>query len=73
IQGGWYTVLRIPVTQSDEDFAVGLLERHSVLVHPGHYYDFPSEGYLVLSLIVPEEEFREGVAALLQFTNEASQ
>ncbi|HEY7351666.1 MAG TPA: pyridoxal phosphate-dependent aminotransferase, partial [Terriglobales bacterium] len=46
IQGGWYTVLRIPVTQSDEDFAVGLLERHSVLVHPGHYYDFPSEGYL---------------------------
>ncbi len=69
LQGGWYAVLRIPVTRSDEDFAVELLRRASVLVHPGHFYDFPSDGYLVLSLIVGEHEFRKGIAAVLQFAN----
>jgi alanine-synthesizing transaminase len=65
VQGGWYAILRIPVTRSDEDFAVELLQRSNVLVHPGHFYDFPSDGYLVLSLITREEEFRQGIAALL--------
>jgi hypothetical protein len=35
-------------------------------VHPGHFYDFPSDGYLVLSLITPEDEFREGIGRLLE-------
>jgi alanine-synthesizing transaminase len=65
VQGGWYAVLRIPVTRSDEDFAIELLRRSDVLVHPGHFYDFPSDGYLVLSLIAREEEFRQGIAPLL--------
>jgi alanine-synthesizing transaminase len=65
IQGGWYVVLRIPVTRPDEDFAIDLLQRSGVLVHPGHFYDFPNDGYLVLSLIAREEEFRKGIAPLL--------
>jgi len=69
VQGGWYAVLRIPVTRSDEDFAVELLERESVLVHPGHFYDFPSDGYLVLSLITPETDFYRGLSDLLQFAD----
>ena len=69
VQGGWYAVLRIPVTRSDEDFAVDLLQRHSVLVHPGHFYDFPIDGYLVLSLIAAEEDFRKGVAPILDLAN----
>jgi alanine-synthesizing transaminase len=69
VQGGWYAVLRIPVTRSDEDFAIDLLQRSGVLVHPGHFYDFPTDGYLVLSLIAIEEEFRSGVSAALQFAN----
>jgi alanine-synthesizing transaminase len=69
IQGGWYAVLRIPVTRSDEDFAIELLQRSGVLVHPSHFYDFPSDGYLVLSLIAAEEEFRSGVSATLQYAN----
>ena len=67
IEGGWYAILRVPVTRSDEDLAIELLEKHSVLVHPGHFYDFSSDGYLVLSLIAPEEEFREGVRRLISF------
>jgi len=54
------------VTQSDEELAVNLLRRKSVLVHPGHFYDFSSDGYLVLSLITPRDEFAEGVERLLE-------
>ena len=64
-EGGWYTVLRVPVTRPDEELAVELLETKRVYVHPGHFYDFPADGYLVVSLIVREEEFAEGVGRLL--------
>jgi aspartate/methionine/tyrosine aminotransferase len=67
MEGGWYAVLRVPVTRSDEDLAIELLEKRSVLLHPGHFYDFPADGYLVVSLIVREGEFREGVRRLLEF------
>jgi len=67
VEAGWYAVLRVPVTRSDEDLVIELLEQKSVLVHPGHFYDFPADGYLVLSLIAREEEFREGVKRLLEF------
>jgi alanine-synthesizing transaminase len=65
VEGGWYAILRVPVTKSDEDLAVELLQEKSVLVHPGHFYDFPSDGYLVLSLITPAAEFGEGVNRIL--------
>jgi aspartate/methionine/tyrosine aminotransferase len=64
--GGWYAVLRVPVMKSDEELAVALLREKSVLVHPGHFYDFPNDGYLVLSLITPKAEFAEGVQRMLQ-------
>lgn len=65
VDGGWYAVLRVPVTRSDEELAIELVREHSVLVHPGHFYDFPSDGYLVLSLISPEQEFTEGARRVL--------
>jgi alanine-synthesizing transaminase len=71
IEGGWYAVLRVPVTRSDEDLCIELLRRESVLVHPGHFYDFPRDGYLVLSLIGPQAEFREGIERVLRMTNAA--
>jgi aspartate/methionine/tyrosine aminotransferase len=66
VDGGWYVVLRIPVRGTDEDLAIDLLRKMSVIVHPGHFYDFPNEGHLVLSLITEPADFREGVARLLQ-------
>ena len=66
VDGGWYAVLRVPALQSDEDLAIDLLRKMAVLVHPGHFYDFPADGYLVLSLITPTEEFREGVSRVLR-------
>jgi aspartate/methionine/tyrosine aminotransferase len=67
VEGGWYVVLRVPAIGSDEDLAIRLLRHAQVSVHPGHFYDFPAEGYLVLSLITEPETFREGIARLLRF------
>jgi alanine-synthesizing transaminase len=69
VEGGWYAVLRVPVTQSDEDLAIDLLRETSVMVHPGHFFDFPSDGYLILSLLTPPAEFRKGIEKVLQFLN----
>jgi len=66
VQGGWYAVLRVPVKQSDEDLAIALLKERSVLVHPGHFYDFPADGYLIVSLITPPGLFRQGIAQVLE-------
>lgn len=66
VEGGWYGVLRVPVTASDEDLTIELLRSQSVLVHPGHFYDFPGEGHLVLSLIGPQSEFAEGIRRVLE-------
>jgi len=66
VEGGWYAVLRVPVTRSDEDLAIDILRKLSVLVHPGHFYDFPSDGHLVVSLITPTEDFGQGIRRILE-------
>ena len=65
VEGGWYAVLRVPVTRTDEELAIELIER-GVLVQPGHFYDFRSEGYLVVSLITEGEAFREGMGRVVE-------
>jgi len=66
VEAGWYAILRVPVMQTDEELVVDLLRRKSVLVHPGHFYDFPRDGFLVLSLIPAEAEFLEGIERLFE-------
>ena len=65
IEGGWYAILRVPATRSDEDLAIELLAASDVYLHPGHFYDFPGAGHLVVSLITPPAIFGEGIARLL--------
>ena len=64
-EGGWSAVLRIPATQPDEDLAITLLVENGVYVHPGHFYDFVQPGHAVVSLIVPEDEFADGIGRVL--------
>jgi len=66
VQAGWYAVLRVPAVGSDEELALRLLEDEGVVVHPGHFYDFAQEGYLVVSLITPPDHFTEGLRKLLR-------
>ena len=69
VEGGWYAVFRVPVTQSDEELAIEILRKLFVLVHPGHFYDFPSDGYLIASLITPPRNFRHGITQVLELLN----
>ncbi len=65
VEGGWCAVLRVPATRSDEDLAIGLLTTQGVSVHPGHFYDFPSTGHAIVSLIIPESKFKVGLERLV--------
>ena len=71
IEGGWYVVLRVPVTASDEELAIAILRQTGVLVQPGHFYDFAGDGYLVVSLIPAKEIFATGLERLLRFVAKA--
>jgi alanine-synthesizing transaminase len=64
-EGGWSAVLRVPATLTEEDRVTRLLEERDVLVHPGYFFDFPAEAYLVVSLLPLPADFAEGVARLL--------
>ena len=67
VEGGWNAVIRVPATRSDEELALELLAARGVYVHPGHFYDFPSAGYLVVSLIALQNEFLNGLKQLFLF------
>jgi aspartate/methionine/tyrosine aminotransferase len=56
VEAGWYAIVA-----REEDLAPRLLRDHNVLVQPGYFYDFEQSGYLVLSLLTPPADFREGV------------
>jgi alanine-synthesizing transaminase len=64
--GGWYAVVQVPTLQSEEALVLDLLTRDGVLVHPGYFYDFPRESYLIVSLLTPEEPFATGVGRMLE-------
>lgn len=65
VGGGWTAVLRVPTLLGEEALALRLLER-GVAVHPGYFFDFPREGYLVLSLLPTPDTFREGCRRVLE-------
>jgi hypothetical protein len=65
VEGGWYAVLRVPGVCAEEDLALDLLECDGVIVHPGYFFDFPREAFLVVSLLPPRDAFLDGVRRLL--------
>lgn len=68
-EGGWYAILEIFDLASEEELILTLLERDDVLVHPGYFFDFTNEGFLILSLLPPPEIFREGAGRLWERIN----
>jgi hypothetical protein len=65
-EGGWYSPLRLPAVRSSEEWALSLLEDESVYVHPGSFFGFDVEAYLVVSILTPEDVFDEGVHRILR-------
>lgn len=67
VEGGWYAVVQVPRTRSEEEWVLGLLEEHGVIVQPGFFFDFESEAFLVLSLLTPSATFAEGCKRVRAF------
>ena len=65
VEGGWYAVLKTRLGVPEEEWALELLREHHVSVHPGYFFDFDEEGYVVVSLLTPEDTFCEGITRLL--------
>jgi alanine-synthesizing transaminase len=65
VEGGWYAILRLPSIRTDEEWAIELARQDGVLVHPGHFFDFSSEGHLVISLLTEQAVFEEGIRRIL--------
>jgi hypothetical protein len=66
-QGGWYAVPTLPPGVNDDRICQDLLEKFSLLVHPGYFYDFAESDRLVVSLITPEREFAAGLQHLSHY------
>jgi alanine-synthesizing transaminase len=64
VEGGWSAILRVPRTRSDEDLVLDLLD-NGVLVQPGYFFDFESEGFIVVSLLTPQAELAAGMERLV--------
>ena len=66
VEGGWYAILQVPRTKSEEEWALHLLDRRDVLVQPGFYFDFEAEAFLVVSLLTPPDVFAEGLKRIME-------
>jgi hypothetical protein len=64
VDGGWSAVVRVPRHPDEEERTLRLLKRHGLRVHPGFFFDFPAEAFLVVSLLGPEDDFTRGAAIL---------
>ncbi len=64
--GGWSAVLQVPAVVPEEELILNLLDQDGVLVHPGYFFDFPREAYLVLSLLPVSGDFDEGLRRILR-------
>jgi alanine-synthesizing transaminase len=63
---GWYAVMQVPTFTSEEDLVLTLLREEGVLVHPGYFFDFQSESFLIVSLLAPVAAFRDGISRILR-------
>ncbi|MCX6537641.1 MAG: pyridoxal phosphate-dependent aminotransferase [Acidobacteria bacterium] len=64
-EGGWYAVMQVPAMQSEESLVLRILEHDHVLVHPGYFFDFPREAFLIVSLLPPPDVFDRAIARVL--------
>jgi hypothetical protein len=69
VEGGWSAVIRVPSVRSEDDLVLDLLEREHIVVHPGYFFDFPSEAYLVVSLLPEPRQFAPAVERVLRLAS----
>lgn len=63
--GGWYAVLEVPRTRTEDEWVARLAEEDGILVHPGHFFEMPRSGTLVVSLLLEPEVFARATSRLV--------
>jgi alanine-synthesizing transaminase len=66
VDAGWSAVIRVPAVRTEEDLVLALLQRDDVLVHPGFFFDFPHEAFVVVSLLPEPAVFDEGIRRVME-------
>jgi alanine-synthesizing transaminase len=72
VEGGWSAVIQVPQLRSEESLVLELLAKDDVLVHPGYFFDFPREAYLVVSLLIEPAPFDDAITRLLSRATRAA-
>ena len=72
VEGGWSAVLQVPAVRSEESLVLDLVDKDDVLVHPGYFFDFPREAFIVISLLVEPARFDRAIARVLRRAAAAS-
>ena len=65
VEGGWSAIVQVPQLRSEEALVLELLDKDDVLVHPGYFFDFEREAFLIVSLLVDPVLFDRGAARVL--------
>jgi alanine-synthesizing transaminase len=67
VEGGWSAIIRVPATRSEDQLILGLLDSEGIVVHPGYFFDFPREAFVVISLLPPTATLRDAATRLLRY------
>ena len=70
VEAGWCAVIRLARSYG-VDLAEQLLREAGVVVHPGSFYGLPGARYVVVSLLVPQNDLLRGVEKLNDWMNRA--
>ena len=65
VEGGWSAIIEVPKLRSEEALVLELLDKDDVLVHPGYFFDFAREAFVVVSLIVDPAVFDRAIARVM--------
>jgi alanine-synthesizing transaminase len=66
VEGGWSAVLRLPAHHGEAEWAIRLLEGDDVIVHPGYFFDFEEDAFVVVSLLTPPDALEEGLERIVR-------
>ena len=64
-EGGWNVLLRVPSVLDENELVLKLIADHRLTGQPGYFFDMTSNGYLAVSLLPEPEEFKRGIAVVL--------
>jgi len=65
VEGGWYAILQLPEGICEESWVLELLAKHHVFVHPGYFFDLDAGAHVIVSLLSPEDVFKEGIKRIV--------